>query len=217
MKRAWLTGAVVTVACLAMLSACSSKKEATTVETAEPVAMESTPPPDTLDMGPGFDTGFDDSAANIPALPPETSYGSSTPPSYSPITPPTQTYPDYGTASGSYGAGAGGGSYTVQRGDTLWGISRRHGVSVNALAAANGLSPNNILRIGQRLTIPGGAGGSATSSAGGTAAAGRTYRVQRGDTYSTIARRFGVTTRQLMDANHATSALLREGQVLQIP
>jgi LysM repeat protein len=203
-----------------MLSACSSKKEATTVEPAEPVAMESMPPPDTLDMGPGFDTDFDDSAANIPALPPETSYGSVAPPSYSPITPPTQTYPDYGTStsgSGSYGGSGDGGSYTVQRGDTLWGISRRHGVSVNALAAANGISPNNILRIGQRLTIPGGAGSGATIGTGSTASSGRTYRVQRGDTYSTIARRFGVTTQQLMSANHATSSLLREGQVLQIP
>ncbi len=46
-----------------------------------------------------------------------------------------------------------GGSYTVRGGDTLWKISRRHGVSVSALKNANGLS-SDIIQPGQRLSIP---------------------------------------------------------------
>lgn len=47
-----------------------------------------------------------------------------------------------------------GGSYTVVAGDTLYGISRRSGVSVERIKEANGLSDGSI-RVGQRLVIPG--------------------------------------------------------------
>jgi murein DD-endopeptidase MepM/ murein hydrolase activator NlpD len=59
-----------------------------------------------------------------------------------------------GTAS-SDSAPAPGGTYTVAAGDTLSAISRRSGVSVDSLKAANGLS-NGLIRIGQQLTIPNG-------------------------------------------------------------
>ncbi len=42
----------------------------------------------------------------------------------------------------------------VQAGQTLWAIAQRHGVTVEALQAANGLS-KTLLDIGQRLMIPG--------------------------------------------------------------
>lgn len=47
------------------------------------------------------------------------------------------------------------GAYTVQRGDTLFSIARRHGTTVAALRAANNLA-SNLIYVGQRLTIPGG-------------------------------------------------------------
>ena len=47
------------------------------------------------------------------------------------------------------------GETIVQRGDTLYGISRRTGVSVARIRAANRLAGNNI-RVGQKLIIPGG-------------------------------------------------------------
>lgn len=46
-----------------------------------------------------------------------------------------------------------GGSYRVRRGDSLWGIARRHSVTVEQLKAANGLS-SSFLREGQSLVIP---------------------------------------------------------------
>lgn len=45
-------------------------------------------------------------------------------------------------------------SYRVQPGDSLWALAKRHGVSVEALQKANGLSGDKI-RHGQVLTIPG--------------------------------------------------------------
>lgn len=44
--------------------------------------------------------------------------------------------------------------YTVIAGDTLYGLAERFGISVQELAAANGLPENAPLRIGQRLIIP---------------------------------------------------------------
>jgi LysM repeat protein len=44
--------------------------------------------------------------------------------------------------------------YEVKSGDTLSGIARRHGTTVNALRAANGLVTDRII-VGQKLKIPG--------------------------------------------------------------
>ena len=44
--------------------------------------------------------------------------------------------------------------YTVVQGDTLWGISRRYGLTVKELCKANNIQENQILRIGTRLVLP---------------------------------------------------------------
>ena len=48
---------------------------------------------------------------------------------------------------------AGSGSHLVVAGDSLWGLSRKYGTTVEAIQAANGISGTNI-RTGQTLTIP---------------------------------------------------------------
>ncbi len=48
----------------------------------------------------------------------------------------------------------GGVTYVVQRGDTLYGIARRYGVTVQALVKANKLANPNRLDVGQQLIIP---------------------------------------------------------------
>lgn len=46
-------------------------------------------------------------------------------------------------------------SHTVVRGDTLWGLSRKYNVSVDAIRAANGMAPtDNNIRLGQTVAIP---------------------------------------------------------------
>ncbi|WP_420962336.1 peptidoglycan DD-metalloendopeptidase family protein [Brucella sp. IR073] len=56
------------------------------------------------------------------------------------------------------------GSYTVQSGDSLYGISQKTGASVEAIKKANGLA-NGAIRVGQSLVIPGAAPAGATQVA----------------------------------------------------
>ncbi len=58
------------------------------------------------------------------------------------------------TASAPEPRPAAGRVHTVQRGDTLWGISRDYGVTVRAIEEANHLDDPGRLSIGQRLVIP---------------------------------------------------------------
>jgi LysM repeat protein len=130
------------------------------------------------------------------------------------------------------------GTYVVQEGDNLITLAQRFGVSREALAAANGISPSSLLYIGQTLRIPG-----APASQQGTptpkpplptaqptttpkpvtvpanAEPGKPvqYTVQPGDNLSTIALKFNTTVEAIMDLNKLTERnLLRVGQVLTI-
>ena len=61
---------------------------------------------------------------------------------------------------------------TVRRGDTLWDLARTHGVSLQALVAANPqLADPNLIRPGQTLQLPGGARPQAAAPVAGTTAA----------------------------------------------
>ena len=60
-------------------------------------------------------------------------------------------------AATASGAPAGLGSYVVRSGDTLGGLARNAGVSLDSMAAANGLDPARPLLIGTVLKLPAGA------------------------------------------------------------
>ncbi|MFD1701387.1 peptidoglycan DD-metalloendopeptidase family protein [Methylopila henanensis] len=49
-----------------------------------------------------------------------------------------------------------GRTHVVEPGQTLSAVSRQYGVSRSAIADANGISPDTMVRVGQRLQIPGG-------------------------------------------------------------
>ncbi len=110
--------------------------------------------------------------------------------------------------------------HQVQPGESLWSISRRHGMTVAELARMNNLSASAVIQPGQRLQVAGSGPAQAQSVARSAArAAPRSinYRVQRGDTLSSIARRFEVTVRQLQGWNDmGGSTVLRAGQRLTI-
>ncbi|MCX7851349.1 MAG: L,D-transpeptidase family protein [Caldilineales bacterium] len=61
--------------------------------------------------------------------------------------------------------GSGGTVHIVRRGETLTQIARRYGVSVRALAAANGIANINRIYVGQRLIIPARGGQAAAPAA----------------------------------------------------
>lgn len=112
------------------------------------------------------------------------------PPSY----PPPQ-YPPYGIVT----------YYTVQPRDTLAGIARYFGTTVQAIASANGIYNPNYVYVGQVLAIP----RQPTIYA---------YYVQYGDTLSRIAARYGTSVgaiasyNGLYNPNHIWA-----GMLLQIP
>jgi membrane-bound lytic murein transglycosylase D len=114
--------------------------------------------------------------------------------------------------------------HRVKSGESLWSISRRYGMSVSQLARMNHISTKAMLQPGQRLQVAGSGGSAAPaeSSGGGkpqvAAANGKVnYKVRRGDTLSTIARRFEVTVRELQAWNNmGRSTSLRAGQSLTI-
>jgi murein DD-endopeptidase MepM/ murein hydrolase activator NlpD len=124
----------------------------------------------------------------------------------------------------------GGQTITVQQGDTLYSLSRRHHVSVNALKQANGINSPNALHIGQRLTIPSqqAAGASqpptstkvaaAPATVPATPAYGGFHVAGPGDTLSKIARRYRVSLNDLAKANRMKPyAQLKPGERLVIP
>ena len=116
--------------------------------------------------------------------------------------------------SGGTDNGTGGNvTYTVQRGDSLWSIASRYGISVNDLRQANNLT-SDTLSVGQVLIIPGVSDGNEGNNGMGPST---TYTVVRGDSLWSIANRFGVTVQQIRDANNLTTDVLSVGQVLTIP
>lgn len=80
--------------------------------------------------------------------------------------------------------------YTVRRGDTLWGISRKFGTSINSIVALNGIKNPNLIYTGEVFKIP-----SARSEQAVI------YTVKRGDTLWGISRKFGTTVENLVKLN----------------
>ncbi len=111
---------------------------------------------------------------------------------------------------------AAGRSHTVQYGETLTSIAAQNSVSVDALAAANGIGSPNLIFVGQTLTLPGGIGGSVPAPS--RAADGGGYVVQPGDNLSTIAAQAGISLNSLMAANSLSDPnYVWAGQHLSIP
>jgi len=50
-------------------------------------------------------------------------------------------------------AETGGSTYVVRRGDSLWGVASKHGLTVAELARLNGISSSSSLEVGQRLVV----------------------------------------------------------------
>lgn len=99
--------------------------------------------------------------------------------------------------------------HVVKAGDTLSGIAKRHHVTVNQLRKQNHLR-GDLLRIGQRLKIPG-------SGLDSPLASSRNYRVKQGDNLWKIARDNNVSVRDLAKWNNLNvKTPLQLGQILSL-
>lgn len=103
--------------------------------------------------------------------------------------------------------------YTVSKGDCLWLVANKFGVTVDALKTANNLS-SDALQIGQRLTIPGSSCKSAAHSAPDGA---NGYTVVQGDCLWVIASKFGTSSEAIKSVNGLDSDMIYAGQKLTIP
>jgi len=104
--------------------------------------------------------------------------------------------------------------YTIQQGDTIYLLSQRFGVSVEAILNANpGIDPNNLM-IGQVICIP----KPYMPEPDLPHCHGVYYTVKPGDTFYSLAQRFCVSVYDLMSANPGVDPNnLMIGQVLCIP
>jgi N-acetylmuramoyl-L-alanine amidase len=114
--------------------------------------------------------------------------------------------------------------HVIGSGETLTSIAATDGLSIDQLAAANGLSPTAQLVAGETIQIPpqefsgsSSAAASATSVPVSAASSGGAYVVQPGDTLTAIAARAGVSPRSLAADNGLdVNGLLISGTVLRL-
>lgn len=99
----------------------------------------------------------------------------------------------------SMGAGASAENVEVKKGDTLWGLSKEYGTSVEDLLRWNNLN-SDLIFPNQQLRV------SSTEN----------YTVESGDTLWGIAKYYGVSVNELMNTNSLTSDIIHPGQNLVI-
>ena len=112
--------------------------------------------------------------------------------------------------------------HRVARGETLSGIAKRYRVSVASIREANRSARGRYLKVGTRLVIPTGSGGSASyaaryeSSRSAAPARAAYHRVKPGETIWSIARKYGLSQARLKQMNGLRSSKLLVGQRLRV-
>ncbi len=100
-------------------------------------------------------------------------------------------------------------SHIVEKGDTLYSLSKKYGVSVDDLRSANAISGSD-LYAGQKLIIP--------TKKNDKRVTYESYTVKAGDTLYSIAKRSEITVDELRRLNSLdSSAVLKIGQNLKVP
>lgn len=126
--------------------------------------------------------------------------------------------------------------YTVEKGDSLWSIAKKHHVTIAELTKANNINSSVALHPGKKLMIPGKPVAAASaetplllvSTAPAVTSAPETpsrssnensrHIVASGESLGVIARKYQVTVGELAAANNITDpAKIRVGQSLLIP
>lgn len=96
----------------------------------------------------------------------------------------------------------------IKRGDTLSDLAIEYGTTVDRLVELNNIANPNLIFAGNTLLVPINDGKKQTV----------TYTVKRGDTLSGIAKKYGVSVQQLINANNIKNPnLIYVGQILTIP
>ncbi len=103
--------------------------------------------------------------------------------------------------------------HTVAKGETLGVIARKYNVTVKQLVEWNKLSNPDALSLGQQLRVTVTSNSKSSSSKSNT----KYHTVKDGDTLGAIARKYGVTVKQLVQWNKLTNPdALKLGQKLRV-
>jgi LysM repeat protein len=134
----------------------------------------------------------------------------------------TESYQQYASAAVETGH-----EYVVRKGDSLSRIATSTGTDIARLRAANGLR-GDLIRVGQKLVIPGTAETHSVAAAEAPAALPEiaanmvaavnevSHRVKRGETLWRIAKRYGISVDLLRRQNGLADDFLDVGQVLLV-
>lgn len=115
-------------------------------------------------------------------------------------------------------------THVVQKGETLYAISRKYQITVAELRLANNMAENDVLKAGQSLVIPSAdistaaAVTSAPVKSSENSKKTKTYLVQKGDTFYGIAKKNNINLAELFAMNGlGNDAVLKAGQKLIVP
>ncbi|TVQ92909.1 MAG: LysM peptidoglycan-binding domain-containing protein [Deltaproteobacteria bacterium] len=104
--------------------------------------------------------------------------------------------------------------HTVARGETLGRIAQKHGVSTEELARANNLVDRNRIVVGMSLVVPRPV--NEPKEASQTAARPTAHTVRAGESISSVARAYGISTADLRTWNGLGTDVIHPGQVLSL-
>jgi LysM repeat protein len=110
--------------------------------------------------------------------------------------------------------------HVVLKGESYYTIARKYNTTMKAIAQANPGVDANRLKIGQKLTVPPpqAAPAQLMADAGAPGAMGeRIHTVKAGDNLTTIARRHGVSIKDIQSVNNLRTTQIRVGQKLRLP
>jgi membrane-bound lytic murein transglycosylase D len=108
--------------------------------------------------------------------------------------------------------------YTVGSGDTLSEIAGRSGISLSELLSYNSHVRGGVLRIGEKLYLPGDETMPEGADSDEIPVWNGRYHVRNGDTFWSIAVRYGIRPELLAEANHRSlTGVLLAGSVLKVP
>ena len=115
-------------------------------------------------------------------------------------------------------------TYVVQKGDTLYSLSKKFQLTVGELRAANNLSESDVIKVGQKITIPeadigtAAALSSTNSKSISNSTKTKVYTVQKGDTLYSLARKNNISVADLMVLNNFDSSkVIKVGEKIKIP
>jgi len=111
-------------------------------------------------------------------------------------------------------------TYQVRSGDTLTHIANLHNISVQRLMDTNQISNPHLIRVGQKLKIPG-VQSTAPIHADATSDTANLhyYEVEKGDTIHSISKKFFTTESELYRLNQTlgADAIIRAGELIIVP